>query len=119
MGNNHKKEKGVSMGIQQKIDKVLEEYIKEMWHEINCPAHSNQMGKEEDCNCLYSFVIEKLPQSIRQVIKESFEETRVEEKPDLDLSPGFSITVEYRVGELRGHNQALSEQKQKQEEWLK
>lgn len=28
-------------------------------------------------------------------------------KPDLDLEPGFMITAEYRLGEIRGFNIAL------------
>ena len=31
------------------------------------------------------------------------------EKPDLDLKPGFNVIAEYRLGELRGRNQALSD----------
>ena len=30
-------------------------------------------------------------------------------KPDLNLKPGFNITAEYRLGEIRGYNQALDD----------
>ena len=30
------------------------------WHETSCPAHSNNMGSESECDCLYSFVLESL-----------------------------------------------------------
>ena len=34
---------------------------------------------------------------------------KFEKKPDLDLTPGFYITAEYRLGEIRGYNQAIDD----------
>lgn len=40
--------------------------------------------------------------------KEEIENNIVKmKKTDLDLSPGFSITAEYRLGEIRGWNDAI------------
>jgi hypothetical protein len=44
----------------KKENKLLNKFIKEGWHEKQCPAHSNQMQKESDCVCLYGFVVELL-----------------------------------------------------------
>lgn len=41
----------------QLIKEIEENVVREGWHEMNCPAHSNQMGKEKECNCLYGFLL--------------------------------------------------------------
>lgn len=33
------------------------------WHEVSCPAHSNQMQSEDKCNCLFSFAKEFIAQA--------------------------------------------------------
>jgi len=37
------------------------------------------------------------------------EEFKKKKKQDPNLEPGFNITAEYRLGEIRGYNQALDE----------
>lgn len=47
-------------------DKLLailkEKFLHNGWHEVDCPAHSRHMGNEEDCNCIFNYVVEELLQ---------------------------------------------------------
>ena len=45
-----------SLGQQSTLQEVEEAVLQDGWHETDCPAHSNQMQKESECNCLYSFI---------------------------------------------------------------
>ena len=55
----------------------------------------------------------KFENLIRELIAqrdaELVERLQILKKQDADLSPGFNITAEYRLGELRGSNTALDE----------
>ena len=42
-------------------------------------------------------------------LKEIIEAMKTWKKPDLNLAPGFTITAEYRLGEIRGYNQAIED----------
>ena len=47
-----------------------DEKLSQAWHEIDCPAHSNNMGREEDCHCSYSFLEATVDELIALVEKE-------------------------------------------------
>lgn len=36
---------------------MFDEFIyRKAWHETSCPAHSNNMRPEKECNCIYDFI---------------------------------------------------------------
>lgn len=49
----------IDKAIDRTYHATKEEILEGAWHEIDCPAHSNKMGKESDCDCLLSFIKEK------------------------------------------------------------
>lgn len=50
----------LELSKQETHKEIAEQFIHRGWHETNCPAHTNQMGKEEDCDCIFSFILELL-----------------------------------------------------------
>lgn len=54
-----------------------------------------------------------LERRVRQTAKAVAEALMVQQKPDLDAEPGFMVTAEYRLGEIRGYNQAVADLKKK------
>lgn len=52
---------------------------------------------------------DKVKDFIRTILANKREEATQLKKPDLDLTPGFQITAEYRLGEIRGRNQAIDD----------
>ena len=122
--------------LQQKIDKVLDRFDKRDFRldycdycdglgriKINllatapsselCPKCKGYGVEEKGREVIKSFI----SQSIRQVVAESFEETRGEriDTHDFICNPN-EVSCLCRGS---GFNQALSEQKQKQEEYLR
>ena len=43
----------------------LEELKNELWHELDCPAHSDNMGPEKDCDCLMGKAQESIDQAFQ------------------------------------------------------
>lgn len=50
--------------VKDVLVKLRNEFYLKGWHDIGCPAHSNQMMPEKECNCFYGFVHEKLTEAI-------------------------------------------------------
>lgn len=62
-----------------------------------------------------SFISSQIEKAYNQGKQDGIKSIGLERKPDLNLEPGFNITAEYRLGEIRGFNEyhdALEQQKQ-------
>ena len=88
------------------IEGVIEDFMNTIcpckWI-ITTPEH-----RKKDCPH-YNYSIDKdFLRTALSAQKEEIENNIVKmKKTDLDLSPGFSITAEYRLGEIRGWNDAI------------
>lgn len=51
-------------GLEQRL---VEELSRRWWHEISCPAHSNQMRAESECDCLLGIVLADLPSAFSAI----------------------------------------------------
>ena len=40
--------------ISESLDSVGEEWQHKAWHDPSCPAHTNHMRPESECNCVFS-----------------------------------------------------------------
>lgn len=44
------------------------------WHETTCPAHTNNMRPESECDCLYSFIGNEIRDFITQLLSSKSQE---------------------------------------------
>ena len=59
--NDEKYEQRLIVNAQRRLKtKLRNTFIHRGWHEIDCPAHSNQMRPESECNCIYEYVLSSL-----------------------------------------------------------
>ena len=95
--------------IESKLSKLSNKIDREAWHEANCPAHSNQMRPESECNCLFSYIKESvLPEvstALKEIVEEHFKEIMVEK---FRLPEKFENMDYYRCRK-EGFNQALDQ----------
>lgn len=55
------------------MENDIKQIMKKMWHEVDCPAHSNQMRPESECNCIFSHIEEELTHAYHLGIQTSLE----------------------------------------------
>lgn len=65
-------------------------------------------GLDEAFDNLFDWLRTTL-KAVREEERERIKALLPEDVQDADLSPGFNITAEYRLGEIRGRNDALAE----------
>lgn len=56
--------------LEAVLEGVKEHGTHKWWHELSCPAHSNQMQPEDECDCLYEAVMEDIDQALAEVRRE-------------------------------------------------
>lgn len=92
---------------QQTQDKEIREKVKEILthHEARFGTCGNSAtSKEVKRNC-----VKLLANLVTKHEEEFVERLEKMKKQDADLSPGFNVTAEFKLGELRGFNQAIKE----------
>ena len=50
---------------KKEFEKLAKGVLNQGWHEIGCPAHTDQMQAEKECDCLYGFMRRKLAKLIK------------------------------------------------------
>ncbi len=85
--------------MKQTLPKAeLTEQIENEFCDSNDPLNRLTVGQLDK--------VKKFIATQRRELREKVEEKK---QPDLDLKPGFNITAEYRLGQIRGRNEALDD----------
>ena len=90
-------------------NQYIEEFEKLILYDKGLFNNESGWRVRADPKKLKEFIRYALTQREREVA----DALMLEEKPDLDLEPGFNVTAEYRLGEIRGYNQANKDLKAK------
>ena len=85
--------------------------VHKAWHESSCPAHSNQMRPENECNCIYDFIQDEIVASFSSshlAILEALEKDMEGKKRRIVTEPAENERSDVNVWKT-GYNTAIQD----------